>query len=160
MGGGAPGPAVAAAPYGYDDDYYDNGYTDYGYAYGPSAYIYANPRFTASRMAGTAGRAGMAAATGLAAPAAAGPDVRAALRRSSAADKIVAALPDRPRNWQRPGTGIGARRAHRRRRRFRSGGGGGFAAVVAAPAAVACRAVRRPAVAEQASLGRWSAAAR
>src|ERR1044072_2104563 len=43
MGGAAAGPAVAAAPYVYDDE--DYGYYDYGYAYGPSAYIYANPRF-------------------------------------------------------------------------------------------------------------------
>ncbi len=46
MGGGAPGPAVAAAPYVYDDEPdYGYGYYDDGYAYGPSAYIYANPRF-------------------------------------------------------------------------------------------------------------------
>ena len=45
MGGAvAPGPAVAVAPYVYDDDYYD-GYYDYGYSYGPSFGFYAGPRF-------------------------------------------------------------------------------------------------------------------
>jgi hypothetical protein len=35
-----PGPAVAAAPYGYDDEY---DYSDYGPAYGPSYGVYAAP---------------------------------------------------------------------------------------------------------------------
>ena len=42
----------------YDDDYYDDDYYDYGYAYGPSAYIYATRASGTGTMAGTAGRAG------------------------------------------------------------------------------------------------------
>src|SRR5690349_3496431 len=44
MGGVAPGPAVAAVPYGYDDDSYGYGYDDgpyYGYSYGPGVSFYA-----------------------------------------------------------------------------------------------------------------------
>lgn len=107
MGGGAPGPAVAAAPYVYDDGYYDDGYYDYGYAYGPSAYIYANPRFRhgwhgrpgwngGGNWAGRPGRPGGT------------PPVAGGQNRTGFAGP--------PANWQRPGTGIGA-----------GGGGAGFA---------------------------------
>ena len=121
IGGGAPGPAVAAAPYVYDEEP-DYGYYDDGYAYGPSAYIYANPRFRhrngwhgrpgwngggnwAGRPGGWAGRpggtppvAGQPAGSGFAGP---------------------------PANWQRPGSGIGA--GARIGGGARVGGGNGFA---------------------------------
>ena len=92
VGGGAPGPAVVATPYIYDEPDYGYGYYDYGYSYGPSAFIYANPRFRhrhhswdgrrwnggeleRRQLGGWRGR------------------VRAARRRSSASLSLVAALP-------------------------------------------------------------------
>ena len=99
MGGGVPGPAVAAAPYVYDDEP-DYGFYDDGYAYGPSAYIYANPRFR-HRHHGWHGRpgwngggnwAGRPGRPGGAPPVAARPG---------------SGFAGPPANWQRPGTGIG-----------------------------------------------------
>ena len=88
MGGGAPGPAVAAAPYVYDDEPdYGYGYYDDGYAYGPSAYIYANPRFR-HRHHGWHGRPGWNGGGNWAGR----PGGRAALLRSPVSR--VAALPD------------------------------------------------------------------
>ena len=140
MGGGvAPGPAVAAAPYVYDDgDYGDYGYYDGGYAYGPSAYIYANPRFRhrqhgwhgrpgwngggnwAGRPGGWAGRPGGT------------PPVVGGQNRTGFAGP--------PANWQRPGTGIGAGARIGGSGFAGARGGGGFAGgapAAAAPAAPA-----------------------
>ena len=128
MGGAvAPGPAVAVAPYVYDDDYYDGyGYYDYGYRYGPSFGFYAGPRYgygwrgrtgwnggnwagRPSRPGGSAPVAGQPAGSGFAGP---------------------------PANWQRPGTGIGAGARVGAGAGFSGGGGfrGGAAAAPAAPA--------------------------
>ncbi|HKS60777.1 MAG TPA: SH3 domain-containing protein [Xanthobacteraceae bacterium] len=100
MGGAvAPGPAVAVAPYVYDDDYYDGyGYYDYGYSYGPSFGFYAGPRFghrwrghSGWRGGNWAGRPGRTVGT---------PPVVGGQNRTGFAGP--------PANWQRPGTGIGA----------------------------------------------------
>src|ERR1044072_7502039 len=122
MGGGAPGPAVAAAPYVYDDGDYGD-YYDYGYAYGPLALIYANPRFRhrhgwngrpgwnggnwAGRPGGWTGRPG------------GNPPVAGGQNRTGFAGP--------PANWQRSGAGIGAGGA-------RMGGGGGQPRVAGSPA--------------------------
>jgi uncharacterized protein YraI len=99
MGGAAPGPAVAATPYVYDEPYYD--YYDYGYAYGPSAFIYANPRFR-HRHHGWHGRPGWNGGNWAGRPGRPGgtPPVAGQPRGSGFAGP--------PANWQRPGTGIGA----------------------------------------------------
>ena len=134
VGGEAPGPAVAATPYVYDEPDYGYGYYDYGYSYGPSAFIYANPRF-GHRRHGWQGRpgwnggnwsggnwAGRPGRPGVAPPVAGQPG---------------SGFAGPPANWQRSGTGIGAGGA------ARVGGGAGFAGggvsapSVAAPSAPA-----------------------
>ena len=103
MGGGAPGPAVAAAPYVYDDgDYNDYGYYDDGYAYGPSAYIYANPRFR-HRHHGWHGRPGWNGGGNWA-----GRPGRPGGNPPVAGQPAGSGFAGPPANWQRPGTGIGA----------------------------------------------------
>ena len=115
MGGGAPGPAIAAAPYVYDDEPDTYGYYDYGYAYGPSAYIYANPRF-GRRRHGWHGRPGWNGGNWAGRPA----DVRAAARRSPA-DKTAAGSRVRPRTGSARAPGSVWAVAHA------VGGGAGFA---------------------------------
>ena len=106
MGGGAPGPAVAATPYVYDDEP-DYGYYDYGYAYRPSTSILRTRASGTGTTAGKAGRAGTAAATGQVAPAGrAAPPV---------AGQPGSGFAGPPADWQRPGTGIGAAAVTRRR---------------------------------------------
>ena len=138
MGGGAPGPAVAATPYVYDDEP-DYGYSDYGYGYGPSAYIYANPRFR-HRHHGWQGRpgwnggnwAGRPGGGWAGRPGGTPPVVGGGQNRSGFAGP--------PANWQRPGTGIGAGARIGGGSGFAGGGGGfrgGGAPAAAAPAAPA-----------------------
>lgn len=103
MGGGAPGPAVAAAPYVYDDGgYTDYGYYDDGYAYGPSAFIYANPRFRHRQ--GWNGRPGWNGGNWAGRPGGwpgrGTPPVAGGQNRSGFAGP--------PANWQRQGAGFGA----------------------------------------------------
>lgn len=113
----APGPAVAVAPYGYDGDDYDDGY--YGYDYGPSAYVYANPGFYRYGHRGY-GRPGWNGGHWTGRPGRPGgfPPTAGQPRNGFAGA---------PAGWQRPGTGIGAGRPGGG---FAGGGaraGGGFA---------------------------------
>ena len=135
MGGGAPGPAVAAAPYVYDDEPdYGYGYYDDGYAYGPSAYIYANPRFR-HRHHGWHGRPGWNGGGNWA-----GRPGRPGGTPPVAGQPQGSGFAGPPANWQRPGTGIGAG-AQVGGSGFagaRGGGGAGFSAPsAAAPSAPA-----------------------
>jgi uncharacterized protein YraI len=101
IGGGAPGPAVAATPYIYDEPDYGYGYYDYGYVYGPSAFIYANPRF-GHRRHGWQGQPGWNGGSNWAGrPGRPGGTPPVAGQPGSG-------FAGPPANWQRPGTGIGA----------------------------------------------------
>lgn len=120
MGGGAPGPAVAAAPYVYDNgDYNDYGYYDYGYDYGPSGFIYVNPRF-GHRRHGWSGRPGWNGGGNWAGRPGGGGNWagRPGGTPPVAGQPAGSGFAGPPANWQRPGTGIGAG--------ARIGGGSGF----------------------------------
>jgi hypothetical protein len=122
MGGeAAPGPAVAAVPYGYDD--YDNGYYDDGYAYGPGVgfFIGADGR---RHQRGWNGRTGWNGGNngwnGGRGNWAGRPGGNPGMTPGMVGPQQGFAGP--PTGWQRPGTGIGAGGT------FRGGGfNGGFA---------------------------------